>query len=75
MKQNEVFDFIQGKIEDKQNGKNLTNISMAKKMGVSEDTYSRYKNGRSRPQGVQNFLKLLSELKKDDIYKVVKSFK
>lgn len=71
----EVFDFIQNKLEAKQCGKRFTDSEMANKMGCCEDTYNRYRKGRSKPTGADKVFKVLKELDNKDIIKIIREYK
>jgi hypothetical protein len=76
MKLNKVFTSLHHKIEGKNFGEKITNKTMSKRLGCCEDTYARYKNGSSNPEGLIVFLKLLNMLdKNEDIIEVVRNFK
>ena len=71
----EIFDFIQNKLEAKQGGKRFTDSEMANKIGCCEDTYNRYRKGRSKPTGVDIMFKILKKLDNKDIIKIVRDYK
>ncbi|WP_152019728.1 helix-turn-helix domain-containing protein [Aliarcobacter butzleri] len=55
--------------------KTISQLNMAKKIGVSSRTYTEYSRGTNQPLAMKALLNMLNELDDDDIVKVVRLWK
>ncbi|WP_456381559.1 XRE family transcriptional regulator [Hydrogenimonas sp.] len=75
MKVNDVFNIVHNAMEAKNNGRKISQKSMAWKLGISMRTYQDWRTGRAQPLAVRALMQMLGELDDEEIVRVVKKIR
>ncbi len=74
MELNDLINKIHKTIEAKEI-KNISQSSMAKRIGVASRTYTEYSRGTNKPLSMKALLNMINELDDDEIIKILRLWK
>lgn len=69
---NQVIKKIHRYLESNENGERIVYEDMAEKFGISTRAYSEYYRGKKLPLGMKVLLRMLNDLKDDQVLEVVR---